>query len=167
MRRHAFTATTLLTTALLFWGLSRYESVQELDAPLPDELTLRTLAGDTLGPEALAGKPWVINLWLPGCAPCDRELPALERVRERFEPRGVGFLVVSVAPEPGYVRREASRIGLTREPLVTEGDVMGALGLQKVPSTLFVTAAGRIVALAEGERSERFFAEQAEALLAR
>ena len=34
--------------------------------PLPDSFQVVTLDGQTLTPKELKGRPWVINIWVPG-----------------------------------------------------------------------------------------------------
>jgi hypothetical protein len=34
--------------------------------PLPETFMVKTLEGALLNVESLRGKPWVINLWMPG-----------------------------------------------------------------------------------------------------
>jgi hypothetical protein len=48
---------------LLMAGCDFYDKPRR---PLPEQLELRTLQGQTLRRADLLGKPWVINLWVPG-----------------------------------------------------------------------------------------------------
>jgi hypothetical protein len=53
-----------LLPALLFAaGCQSYDKPRR---PFPDALEFRTLQGKTLRRSDLLGKPWVINLWVPG-----------------------------------------------------------------------------------------------------
>ena len=53
---------TLAFWLILLAGCARYD---RLDRPLP-RFTATTLDGRTVDPSSLAGKPWIINLWVPG-----------------------------------------------------------------------------------------------------
>ncbi len=57
-------------------------------------LKLQTLDGAPLGDEALRGKVVLVNFWATWCAPCARELPALQSVYSRHQ--GQGFEIVGV-----------------------------------------------------------------------
>jgi hypothetical protein len=46
-------------------ALSACERYDEVDLPLPP-IPAHRVDGTPLGPGALAGKPWVVNLWVPG-----------------------------------------------------------------------------------------------------
>jgi hypothetical protein len=48
---------------LLLAGCEYYDKPRQ---PLPEQLEFRTLDGKTLRRSDLVGKPWVINLWVPG-----------------------------------------------------------------------------------------------------
>lgn len=53
------------TTALLL--LSACERVDRPMRPLPDQFfTAKTLDGRQVDRAFLAGRPWVVNLWVPG-----------------------------------------------------------------------------------------------------
>jgi hypothetical protein len=60
---HAFRAAPAIVCALLLAGCEYYDKPRR---PLPEKLELRTLQGETLRRSDLLGKPWVINLWVPG-----------------------------------------------------------------------------------------------------
>ena len=64
------------------------------------------------------------------------------------------------------VRAAARRLGLAMPVALARGDVLGPLGMRAVPSTAFVDADGRIVALARGSQSRSYFEEHARQLLA-
>ena len=51
-----------LLALVLLAGCERYD---RLDRPLP-KFTATTLDGRTLDADALKGKPWLVNLWVPG-----------------------------------------------------------------------------------------------------
>jgi len=57
-------------------------------------LTLKTLAGPPLGEDLLGGKVVLVNFWATWCAPCARELPALQAVYGRH--KDDGFTIVGI-----------------------------------------------------------------------
>ena len=68
----------------------------------------------------------------------------------RWEPEGVGFLAVSVVAERARVEAEVKRLGFDLPMAVTTGNLLEAVGIDGVPTTLFVSRQGRIVGIAEG-----------------
>lgn len=117
--------------------------------------------------QALRGKPWVINVWMPGCKACLEEFSGLEKVRSAFESRGVGFLAISIDQDAARVRKVARRLGLSIPVAIARGDVLEPFGMRAIPSTAFVSADGRVVALAKGSKRRSYFEARARELLER
>ena len=55
-----------LLTAVALWLLAGCDVYDRPRRPLPESLTFRTLEGATVSRAELLGKPWVINVWVPG-----------------------------------------------------------------------------------------------------
>lgn len=87
-------------------------------------------------------------------------------MRQRYEPKGVSFLALALEPDEAQVRAAAADLGIRMKVAVARGEVLGPLGVREVPSTVFVSRDGIVVAAASGERSERFFDARARDLLA-
>jgi hypothetical protein len=51
---------------LLLFALAACEHYERPNRPLPEDFSAVTLAGQTLDRDALRGRPWVVNVWLPG-----------------------------------------------------------------------------------------------------
>lgn len=153
----------LLLTSLfaLAPGCERLERTQQV---LP-ELGLRDLDGKAIATGALRGRPWIINIWLPGCESCAHEVPGLERVREAMEPRGVGFLALSLSSDSEGASSAAARMGIKTRVVTASGEIMAPLNLNEAPSTLFVSTEGVVVGRASGSRSQDFFGKWSLALL--
>ncbi len=47
-------------------SLAACDSYEIPNRPLPTSLEMETLDGELWGVSSLSGKPWVINLWVPG-----------------------------------------------------------------------------------------------------
>jgi thiol-disulfide isomerase/thioredoxin len=73
----------------------------------------------------LAGKVVVLNFWATWCAPCRAEMPAFERLQQRWSGREVQFVGLS-AEAPELAQRFGREIGVTY-PLWTGGDEVGEL----------------------------------------
>jgi cytochrome c biogenesis protein CcmG, thiol:disulfide interchange protein DsbE len=93
-------------------------------------------------PEALRGRPLVLNVWASWCIPCRKEMPAFQSVYLRA--RGtVGFLGVDYLDEADAARRLAAETGVTY-PLAADpkGTEVGKFGVTALPTTLFFSADG-------------------------
>lgn len=116
---------------------------QEPNAPGLD-WRLQTLDGRKVTLEELAGRPLVLNMWATWCLPCVAELRSMERLAGSLEDEEVGFVLVS--PEArGAVSEWVRRRGYAL-PFYVEGTRMPeAFGLEAVPTTWVLDAAGRVV----------------------
>ena len=108
------------------------------------EWELRTLDGRSLRLADLAGRPVVLNVWATWCLPCVAELRSFERLARSMDGSNVAFAMV--APQS----REAVAEWVSRRdyalPFYVEADRMPrAFGLEAVPTTWVLDAAGRVV----------------------
>ena len=118
-------------------------------APLP---TMPLLAGGTLDPAQLRGRPVLIDFWAPDCAPCVAELPELQRLAKAAGPRLTLIGVAMAYSDPDAVRAVAARAGLTCAlAWDRDGRIARAFGgIHVTPTQILVGADGRIQARVEG-----------------
>ena len=104
------------------------------------------------------GKVLVLNFWATWCEPCRAEMPAFNRLHERWAGRGVQFLGLSDEPT-----EKAQRFGQSLAigyPLWTGGDPVADLSrrlgnrLGGLPHTVVLDRAGRVVAQKVGPYTE-------------
>ena len=113
--------------------------------------------GGELLMSSFQGRPLVLNFWATWCAPCVRELPAIDRFHRQFASKGwqvVGLAVDNVEPVQTF---------LTRLPLGFAIGVAGVAGLAlsrdlgnevgALPFTALIDAAGVIRHRKLGETS--------------
>jgi thiol-disulfide isomerase/thioredoxin len=121
--------------------------------PLPD-LELQTFDGAPFRFSELRGKPAVVNFWASYCAPCVKEMPAIESVHQSLGNQ-VAVIGVNNQDRDEKADEMAERTGVTytlvRDP---RGDAFFELGLAVMPTTLFVDADGNVVATELGELTE-------------
>ncbi|MBX7114138.1 MAG: TlpA family protein disulfide reductase [Myxococcaceae bacterium] len=141
------------------------DHVERPGRPFPDTFVARTLDGKVVDRSTLKGKPWVLNIWLPGCGICAREFPALETVRRKYEEKGVGFLAISVEQDPGRVEQAAKKMSLPLDVAYAQSEVLGPLGVRLLPSTVFVDEHGVIVAAVNGAQDAAYFERRVRELL--
>ncbi len=100
------------------------------------------------------GKYVLVNFWATWCAPCRKEMPALEALQQEFG--GDRFEVLTIAttrnPLPA-VRKFFADIGVTALPILIDnnsalGRPMGVLGL---PTTVLLDPQGREIARMRGD----------------
>ena len=112
------------------------------------EITLPCLGGGTgVDLSSLRG-PMVLSLWQAGCAPCRKEMPALQAFDDQYGDR-VPVLGVDFADTyPGSALEEAGQRGVTYPSLADPGgDLMDTDEFAKIrgmPTMYFVDADGAI-----------------------
>ena len=113
-------------------------------------LQYTTFDGRTVALET-AGKPMLLNFWSSTCAPCVREMPALDQVwranRDRIDVLGLDYVE---APELG--RAMATRTGV-QYPIARDakGALLRRFGGTGLPFTVLVGADGTVLAVHAGE----------------
>ncbi len=120
-----------------------------LTPPVPAPLEVfRDLDG---GPVRLAdfkGGVVLLNFWATWCAPCIREMPALDRLQSILGAEGLRVAAVSI--DRGgreVVAPFAKKLGLRDLPLYLDpkSALARAFGVPGLPSTFLIDAEGRIV----------------------
>jgi thiol-disulfide isomerase/thioredoxin len=141
-----------IVIAALALALFACDDAKRQNRALPEDFRAITFTDDVLDRAALTGKPWVISVWRPGCAPCMRQLASLDQVKARHA--GVGFLALSLEPDEDKIFDAAGRAEVDSTLAWSDGDVMVALALKSVPSTVFLDRNATIVASVAGEHGE-------------
>jgi thiol-disulfide isomerase/thioredoxin len=107
------------------------------------------ITGEAVSLADFEGTPVVLNFWASWCAPCREELPALIQLAERHPE--VALVGVNYQDAAGDARALQHEIGFDWPNI---GDPQGELGadfgLQGMPSTFFLDADHRIVAVVLG-----------------
>lgn len=130
--------------------------------------------GKTFDAAVFDGKPIMINVWADWCPPCRGELPALNKLAERYQDRIsiVGLMPDTVKVEEGKLVRLPDKMqagqdicdsmGITYPSLVPDEilyTILGQIGLKAFPTTLFVDGDGQLVHMIEGAMAEEDWAK--------
>lgn len=100
------------------------------------------------------GKVVVLDFWASWCAPCRRELPAIEKLHREYRSRGLVVLAVNSESEK-VARSFVKKYGYTFTVLTdVEGSVFGDYAVSSIPVTIVVDKEGRISTHFIGFRGE-------------
>lgn len=94
----------------------------------------------------LRGQGLIVNFWATWCAPCVKEMPALDRLAEATGPRGLRVLALSADREGASVVRrfyDVNKISHLPVALDKMSRVARAIGIDGLPTTVLYNSDGR------------------------
>lgn len=134
--RVAFIVPALVLAGLLAWGFLAPGDPQPSRAP---DFELELLDGGTLSSDDLKGEPLVLNFWASWCTPCREEMPAFERMWQRYKDDGIRIVGVNIQDSregaEGFLEEVPVTYPITFDP---SGDLASALGVRGLPQTFFI-----------------------------
>ena len=120
----------------------------DFELPLLDGVTL-------VSPSDYAGRPLFLNFWATWCAPCVRELPALEEfvAEYREESKGPALLTINLGETAAQISSFLDEIGISNLPVAMDINqvVKRDYGVQNLPTTFVIDSEGRVRHLKLGE----------------
>jgi peroxiredoxin len=136
------------------------EIARELDLIRParakraEDFSVGLLRGDTLKLRDQRGKAVMLNFWATWCAPCREEMPAMERLHQRYRQRGLVLLAVSVDTDASLVGPFLERYKLTFPvTLDAKMSLANRYGVRALPASFLIDRDGYLAALALGPRA--------------
>ncbi|MBW6473880.1 MAG: TlpA family protein disulfide reductase [Anaerolineaceae bacterium] len=127
------------------------KSVEIYSAPqkgfIAPDFVLNDLSGNEYQLSNLKGNMIIVNVWASWCKPCQYEMPALQKIYEKYKDRGLILLAVNNTYQDNYadVLDFVSENNLTFPILLDlDGFVSTQYQVQALPSTFFIDKTGKI-----------------------
>lgn len=113
-----------------------------------------------------AGQVVMLNFWATWCEPCRNEMPAMQRVYERYRDQGFTVLAINHLETVGQIRRFLESVGATFPVAydITAG-VHDMYLVRSWPTSVFIDRDGIVRAHISRELTEEEIEEQVKALL--
>jgi cytochrome c biogenesis protein CcmG/thiol:disulfide interchange protein DsbE len=117
------------------------------------EFSLPRLGGGELALRDLRGKVVLVNFWATWCAPCEQEMPAMQRLHAQLAPRGFELVAISEDDDAELVERFRQRLALSFPiALDPEHEAAGRYQSYRYPESFLIDRSGVLVARYIGER---------------
>ena len=135
----------------IFRKMGFLPNAKRVDAP---NFFLRTRDGKSRTLQQDRGKVVLINFWATWCLPCLREMPAMQRVFEKFVNDGLQIVAISVDQGRSDVVWEfVKNLNLKFQILLDpEHTAKRAYQVKALPTTYLIDRVGRVVAYGMGAR---------------
>jgi peroxiredoxin len=91
-------AIVVLLVAALVAGVALTPEVQHVGvgSAAPEFRAVDLRRGDTVGIEHYRGEVLLLNIWATWCAPCEEEMPSMQRLYDELSPHGLRVVAVSI-----------------------------------------------------------------------
>jgi len=101
----------------------RAKQLEELAiTPQAPAIGLADLEGHVHEAEGFLGKVVVLAFWASWCAPCRREMPALQNLRARLRPDNIDVIAVNYGEKPQEISRFLRKVGVSELPVLLDAD---------------------------------------------
>jgi thiol-disulfide isomerase/thioredoxin len=137
----------------LFRPVAQYASPTPESRPVLPDIRFTDGSGAAVTLSHWRGRVVLVNLWATWCAPCIKEMPALDNLQKLMG--GPGFEVLTLSQDRGgaaTVKAYFARQGINNLKIYLDTDSSAgrALGTRGLPTTILVDAKGREALRVEG-----------------
>jgi peroxiredoxin len=112
--------------------------------PAPD-FSLHAMGGPNMRLQDQRGRVVMVNFWATWCAPCQQEMPHLNRLYQKYRSSGFVLLGVNVDEDSSKAADVAAKLGITF-PVLLDADkrVSKLYDLSTMPSTVLIDRDGKV-----------------------
>ena len=133
----------------------------------PPKFTLPDLKGHKITvPDDFSGKVIVIRFWIDSCKSCEKEMPEINQIYNKYKDKGLVVLAINVGQSKNAAETFATRLHLTYPVLLdTNSATTERYGVKAVPFTFVVDRKGVITKRILGETERESFEKMIQGLL--
>jgi cytochrome c biogenesis protein CcmG/thiol:disulfide interchange protein DsbE len=136
-------------------------------AMAPD-FTSHTLDGATVRLSSYRGKPVLLNFWATWCAPCQDEMPLIQRASDIYAAQGLTVLAVnyqqtSTSAMKAFLHKVDAHFPAVYDPA---GQIAAEYGVNVgLPVSVFIDRAGKVSFIQLGQMSDGILQQHLHAIL--
>lgn len=137
----------LLLALLLATGLAQAKDLRPYEGEALPDFTLSDMQGKSHTLSDYKGRVVMLNFWATYCGPCIKEMPSMQRLKEKMAGKPFVILAVNMAEEPADVEAFLSKHKIKIDfPLLLdpEGEVVEQWMISAVPTTFILDPTGKI-----------------------
>jgi len=139
------------------WTLPGVTKPDLIGKPAPILMTNANAAGGAaLDLAALKGKVVLLDFWATWCAPCKRELPAIEKLQREFRDEGLVAVGVTVGEDRTTLENfvKAAALTFANYSIDDGAAIVAELSLTAFPTVVLIDRDGKIASYEVGARGE-------------
>jgi peroxiredoxin len=112
--------------------------------PAPD-FSLHAMSGPNMRLKDQRGRVVMVNFWATWCAPCQQEMPQLNRLYQKYRSSGFVLLGVNVDDDSSKAADLATKLGITFPVLLDADKTVSKLyDVSTMPSTMLIDRDGKV-----------------------
>ena len=120
--------------------------------PEAEGFMLDAVDGTSVSLDDFQGKFVLLNFWATWCAPCRREMPAMDNLHNELSSSGLEVVGVHVGPGLNGVKNFLEQVPVGFTILIDRDMRLVNWGVQGLPTTFLINSEGRLIYKAIGER---------------
>lgn len=129
------------------------------------DFTLQGLDGKTHELSDYKGKVLLINFWGTFCPPCVREMPAMQRIYDKYKDENFEILGINLDESTVSVQSFVKQYKLNFPILMDKNTIRRKYGVSSYPTSFFVDSNGRITDIVIQEMTEAFIESRLKTLM--
>ncbi len=130
-------------------GCSGKQTAPREASAAASEIHLKDLTGKVIDLKQYAGRTVFINVWATWCKPCIREMPSIERVKQKLKGNEIEFLLASnesVEEIENFAEKRKLNLRFVQLQNLEELNIMA------LPTTLILDRNGKLAFMETGAR---------------
>lgn len=143
----------LLAVAVAWLIMDRYPPTLKVGQDAPWLLSFTTIDGQSHNFKSLASKPMLVNFWATWCGPCQKELPTLSKMAQKYKDEII-FLGASVSSPIDNILALKRQFFLDYDQVLVSDPVVEKWQARALPTTYIVSTQGKILWAKAGVVSE-------------
>ena len=126
---------------------------QEQAGTLMPPFELKTLEGNVLRSASLKGRVVLLNFWATWCGPCKDEMPALGKLKQRFNKKDFLLLTITTDLQPKAIKAFLNILNVDFPVLLDHTQEVSQVYMARaLPLTVLIGKDGRLIGRAMGPR---------------